>query len=72
MFKGFTDCETFTQVPDSFFRELLREIDDLDELKVTLYILWRIEHMESQFRCLCRSEIREDTAFMKGMSAAGA
>jgi DNA replication protein len=69
-FKGFTDSETFTQVPDSFFRELLREIDDLTELKMTLYLLWRITHMESQFRCLCRSEIVEDDSFMQGISAA--
>ena len=71
MFKGFTDSEAFTQVPDSLFRQLLDEIDDLDELKVTLYMLWRIEHMESQFRYLCRSEVAEDSGFMKGMSAAG-
>jgi DNA replication protein len=37
---------------------------------VTLYVLWRIEHMESQFRYICRSEIAEDDAFMTGMSAA--
>jgi DNA replication protein len=69
-FKGFTDSETFTQVPDSFFRELLTGIDDLAELKVTLYLLWRITHIESQFRCLCRSEIAEDDSFMSGISAA--
>jgi DnaD/phage-associated family protein len=69
-FKGFTDSETFTQVPDSFFRELLAGIDDLAELKVTLYVLWRITHMESSFRNLCRSEIAEDEAFMRGISAA--
>jgi DNA replication protein len=70
MFKGFTDSESFTQIPDSLFRQLLAEIDDLAELKVTLYVLWRIEHMESQFRYICRSEIAEDDAFMTGMSAA--
>jgi DNA replication protein len=69
-FKGFTDSETFTQVPDSFFRELLTGIDDLAELKVTLYLLWRITHIESQFRCLCRTEIAEDDSFMSGISAA--
>jgi len=67
-FKGFTDTETFTQVPNSFFRELLREIDDLAELKVTLYVLWRITHMESSFRNLCRSEIMEDDTFLRGIS----
>ena len=52
MFPGFTDKETFTPVPDSFFRQLLNEIDDADELKVTLYAIWRIEHMEGRIRFL--------------------
>jgi DNA replication protein len=69
-FNGFTDSETFTQLPDSFFHQLLAEIDDLAELKVTLYMLWRIGHMESQFRCLCRSEIAEDDSFVSGVSVA--
>lgn len=45
-FTGFTEKETFTQIPDSFFRHLLAEIDDADEFRVTLYALWRFEHME--------------------------
>jgi DnaD/phage-associated family protein len=55
-FKGFTDSETFTQLPDSFFRPLLTEITDVDELKVTLYALWRIEHMDGPFRALRESD----------------
>jgi len=52
IFKGFTDSETFTQIPDSFFRQLLNEIAEADELKVTLYALWRFEHMEGHVRFL--------------------
>ena len=63
-FTGFTDQETFTQVPETFFRQLLNEIEDADELKVTLYFFWRIEHMEGRFRSLCRSELVEDKAFL--------
>ena len=51
-FQGFTDSETFTQIPDSFFRHLLTEIDDRDELKVTLYALWRVGNMEGRVRFL--------------------
>ena len=51
-FAGFTDQEVFTQVPDSFFRQLLGEITDPDELKVTLFALWRFEHMEGRLRYL--------------------
>ena len=51
-FKGFTDSETFTQLPDSVFHQLLKEIKDADELKVTLYFLWRVDHTEGPFRAL--------------------
>ena len=55
-FKGFTDSETFTQLPDTFFHRVLKEIDDASELKVTLYFLWRVEHMEGPFRALNRMD----------------
>jgi len=55
-FKGFTDTETFTQLPDTFFHHLLKEIDHAAELKVTLYLIWRVEHMESPFRALSKMD----------------
>jgi DnaD/phage-associated family protein len=56
MFKGFSDAETFTQIPDTFFRELLREIGGADELKVTLHALWWAEHTEGPARTLRRAD----------------
>ena len=55
-FKGFTDSETFSQFPDKFFHQLLREIDDVAELKVTAYFLWRVEHMDGPFRALSKMD----------------
>lgn len=55
-FRGFTDSETFTQLPDRFFQQLLKEIDDAAELKVTLYFLWRVAHTEGPFRALTRMD----------------
>jgi DNA replication protein len=55
-FKGFTDSETFTPLPDKFFHQILKEIDDTAELKVTLYFLWRVEHMDSPFRALSKMD----------------
>ena len=55
-FKGFNDSETFTQLPDTFIHHLLNQIDDMAELKVTLYFLWRLEHMDGPFRALCESD----------------
>ncbi|MGC1378664.1 MAG: DnaD domain protein [Anaerolineales bacterium] len=69
-FDGFTSSETFTQLPDSLFR-LLGEMDDLDELKVTLYVLWRFEHMEARARFISQGQIAEDKGFMSQMPAAG-
>ncbi len=56
-FKGFTDSESFTQLPDTFFHQLLNQIDDAAELKVTLYFLWRVEHMDSPSRLLRESDL---------------
>jgi len=55
-FQGFTDSESFTQLPDAFFQKLLAEIDDPAELKVTLFFLWRVQHMEGPFRALCQTD----------------
>ena len=55
-FKGFTESETFTRLPDSFFYHLLQQIDDPAELKVTLYLLWRIEHTDGPFRALSKMD----------------
>jgi len=51
-FKGFTDSESFTRLPDTFFHQLLNQIDNAEELKVTLYFLWCVEHMDGSFRAL--------------------
>lgn len=59
-FKGFSSSETFTPIPDSFLRQLLNEIEDRDELKVTLHALWRIEHIEGAFKALCETDFEPD------------
>jgi len=59
-FNGFTDSESFTQLPDRFFQKLMAEIEDAVELKVTLFFLWRVEHMEGPFRAMCQTDFSED------------
>ena len=59
-FKGFTSSETFTQIPDSFIR-LISEIEDAAELKVTLYAIYRIEHIEGNFRGLSESDFDSES-----------
>jgi DnaD/phage-associated family protein len=55
-FNGFTSSETFTAVPDTFFRELLSQIEDADELQATMFAIWRIEHQEGPVRFLRRAD----------------
>ncbi len=60
-FPGFPEDSTnFIRIPDQFFRELLPDIEDLDELKVTLHIFWRLEHMEGPFRYLLFTDLLKD------------
>ena len=65
-FKGFTDSESFTQLPDTFFHQLLNQIEDAAELKVTLYFLWRVEHMDGPFRALREEDVNTEEC---GLSA---
>ena len=62
-FHGFTSSEIFTQVPDSLIA-LLSEIDDIAELKVTLYAIWRIEHIEGHFRAMCETDFETESLGM--------
>jgi DnaD/phage-associated family protein len=66
-FNGFTSSETFTAVPDTFFRELLSQIDDAEELRATLYALWLVEHQEGPIRFLRRADFG---AFASGVDKA--
>jgi DnaD/phage-associated family protein len=57
----------FTRIPGPFFSELLPQIDHLGELKVMLYVFWRLEHMEGVFRALRRADFLEDARFMAAL-----
>lgn len=65
-FKGFTDSESFTQLPDTFFQKLLPEVTDPAELKVTLFFLWQAQHMEGPYRALRQADFDEKSL---GLSA---
>jgi DNA replication protein len=42
IFNGFHEnIEDFTGIPEEFFREILPKLNDINELKVCLYILWK-------------------------------
>lgn len=58
----------FDRIPSPFFNELLPQIDHLGELKVTLYIFWRLDRMAGDFRYLTAADIMEDSRFMDGLA----
>lgn len=60
-----------TPLPSQFFTELLPAIDDLAELKVTLYAFWRLHHKEGDPRYLRRADFAGDDLFMRGLGADG-
>ena len=69
VFKGFSEGKgRGTRLPAQFFSELLPEIDHLGEMKVFLYVVWRLDHMEGSFRYLRRQDFVEDERFMSGLS----
>ncbi len=61
-----------TRIPTLFFKELLPQIDDLNELKVTLYALWQITRQEGEVRFLKEEDFIGDPIFMEGMGASTA
>jgi DNA replication protein len=59
-----------TLVPDLFFTELLPQIDDLGELKVTLYVLHRIQR-SAEPRLVRRSDMLADAQLAQGLAGRG-
>lgn len=67
-FPGFPDGKLrLTQIPSLFFSELLPHIDDMAELKVTLYSFWSLSRKEGAVRFLKMADFLGDELFMKGM-----
>jgi len=67
-FSGFPEGKVpLTPIPDDFFRKLLPHIDHLGELKLSVYIFWRLDRMEGVFRYLRRADLLADEFFMQGM-----
>ena len=67
-FSGFPEGKLrLTQVPNLFFSDLLPIIDNLAELKATLYAFWALAQKEGQVRYLRLADFLNDGEFMKGL-----
>ena len=67
-FAGFsTKRNRLVPVPDAFFTELLPQIDNLSELKVTLHLFWLLYHRQGLPKAIARSELDEDAALLRSL-----
>lgn len=55
-------------IPTAFVSDLLPLIDDLAELKVTLYFMWAVQQREGRFHYLRRRDFLNDANFMAGLA----
>lgn len=70
-FEGFRSRVGRTPIPNPFFSTILPEIDDLAELKVTLYIFWALCRKRGYPKFVTYSELRGDQGLMMGMKGEG-
>jgi DNA replication protein len=69
-FAGFPEGKVRSvAVPEPFFTDLLPLIDNVHELKVTLYGLWQLNLREGAYRFLRREDFAGDAEFMRGLAA---
>jgi|WetSurSiteA1Bulk_404760.scaffolds.fasta_scaffold21929_2 DNA replication protein len=66
-FKGFPAQSRLVRIPEAFFQEILPGIDDLDELRVSLYTLWYLERLETPIKFLRISDYMQDGTFMRSL-----
>ncbi len=55
------------KVPESFFTDLLPQIDDLAELKVTLHAFWLLNTQDAEVRYLRGDDLRSDEVLLRGL-----
>jgi DNA replication protein len=60
-----------TPIPAQFFSELLPEIDHLGELKVSLYAIWFMDHLEEAVRYVTYADFAADARLVNGIGPGG-
>lgn len=67
-FTGFPGGKTrFTPIPDLFFVDLLVAIDDLAELKLTLYLFWSLNRQRGYPRYLTLAELEAEGPLLSAL-----
>ena len=66
-FNGFPERAEVTPVPNLFFSGLLSEIDDIAELKLTLYLFWLLSRKKGYPRMVTFSELAAEPLLKAGL-----
>lgn len=68
-FIGFPDTKMKpVVVPDFFFTDLLPQIDDLAELKLTLHCFWLLNEQDTALKYLRGAELRQDELLLRSLN----
>lgn len=55
-------------IPDFFFSDLLPQIDDLAELKLTVYVFWLLNEQDGDLRYLRGQDLRADEILLESLN----
>ncbi len=68
-FIGFPDAKLHPiKIPDLFFTDLLPQIDDLAELKLTLHCFWLLNEQNGEYRYLRGEDLRNDDTLLASLT----
>ena len=72
LFAGFPSGKNpYVPVPEVFFTELLPEIEDTAELKVTLHLFWLLARKQGDPRCVNERELIADSVLLQSLKRKG-
>jgi DNA replication protein len=72
LFAGFPSGKNpYVPVPEVFFTELLPEIEDSAELKVTLHLFWLLAQKQGNPRCVSERELLGDRVLLHSLKRRG-
>ncbi|RME31616.1 MAG: hypothetical protein D6793_12040, partial [Thermoflexia bacterium] len=67
-FSGFPEGKTgLVRLPESVFTDLLPLVDDLNELKVILHVLYRLQQGKGAMRYVSQRSLLSDPVLLRGM-----
>jgi DNA replication protein len=72
VFAGFPSGKNpYVPIPEVFFTQVLPEIEDSAELKVTLHLFWLLAQKQGNPRCASERELRADRLLLHGLKRRG-